>query len=189
MGFKLPKTPLKYVLPGVIAFTEDPSGNKGVHDTLQLHPATWISDAAKDNDLELRARLKDYYVNYRRGTYFLRQCEDVYRVVQYKGDLPHTYKPLYVSVFDVLAKLRNIEGLHPEGSVVRENAQKMAARVEGLPVDIYKDDPTLISAYLDSNLYVDTDLPVKGGRSYEARVELQKLLTAEVIGDTYDYHA
>ena len=87
-----------------------------------------------------------------------------------------------------MAILRKIESLHPEGSVIRENTLKMASRVEGLPVELYKDDPILVNAYLDSNLYVDTNLPIKGGRSYEARIELQKLLTAEVIGDTYDYH-
>jgi len=186
--FKLPKTPLKYVLPGVIGFTEHPDGSKSVHDTLQLHPATWLSDAAADNDLELQERIKNFRLNYRNGTYFHLPLEEVYQVVQYVGDLPHTYKPLYVSVFDVMAILRRIESLHPEGSVIRESAQKMASRVEGLPVELYKDDPILVNAYLDSNLYVDPELPVKGGRSYEARVELQKLLTAEVIGDTYDYH-
>ena len=87
-----------------------------------------------------------------------------------------------------MAILRKIESLHPEGSVIRENALKMASRVEGLPVELYKDDPILVNAYLDSNLYVDPELPVKGGRSYESRVELQNLLTAEVIGDEYDYH-
>lgn len=189
MGFKLPKTPLKYVLPGVIGFTEHPDGSKSVHDTLQLHPATWLSDASAGNDLELQERIKNFRLNYRHGTYFHLPLEEVYQVVQYVGDLPHTYKPLYVSVFDVMAILRKIESLHPEGSVIRENAIKMASRVEGLPVELYKDDPLLVNAYLDSNLYVDPELPVKGGRSYEARIELQKLLTAEVIGDTYDYHA
>lgn len=88
-----------------------------------------------------------------------------------------------------MALLRKIESLHPEGSVIREAAQKMASRVEGLPIELYKDDQILVNAYLDSNLYVDPELPVKGGRSYESRVELQNLLTAEVIGDEYDYHA
>lgn len=188
MVFKLPKTPLKYVLPGVIGFTEHPDGSKSVHDTLQLHPATWLSDAAADNDLELQERIKNFRLNYRHGTYFHLPLEEGYQVVQYVGDLPHTYKPLYVSVFDVMAILRKIESLHPEGSVIRENAQKMTARVEGLPIELYKDDPILVNAYLDSNLYVDPELPIKGGRSYEARVELQNLLTAEVIGDEYDYH-
>ena len=192
MVFKLPKTPLKYVLPGVIGFTEHPDGSKSVHDTLQLHPATWLLDAAADNDLELQERIKNFRLNfrlnYRHGTYFHLPLEEVYQVVQYVGDLPHTYKPLYVSVFDVMAILRKIESLHPEGSVIRENALKMASRVEGLPVELYKDDPILVNAYLDSNLYVDPELPVKGGRSYESRVELQNLLTAEVIGDEYDYH-
>ena len=87
-----------------------------------------------------------------------------------------------------MALLRRIESLHPEGSVIRESAPKMASRVEGLPVDLYTDDPILVNAYLDSNLYVDPELPVKGVRSYEARVERQNLLTAEVIGDEYDYH-
>lgn len=188
MGFKLPKTPLKYVLPGVIGFTEHPDGSKSVHDTLQLHPATWLSDASADNDLELQERIKNFRLNYRNGTYFHLQLENVYQAVQYVGNLPHTYKPLYVSRLDVMALLRKIESLHPEGSVIRENAQKMTACVEGLPVELYKDDPILVNAYLDSDLYVDTEIPVKGGRSYEARIELQKLLTAEVIGDEYDYH-
>lgn len=188
MAFKLPKTPLKYVLPGVIGFITLPDGSKSVHDTLQLHTATWLSDAAADNDLELQERIKNFRLNYRHGSYFHLQLEDVYQVVQYVGDLPHTYKPLYVSPLDVMALLRKIESTHPVGSVIRENALKMASRVEGLPVELYKDDPILVNAYLDSNLYVDTELPVKGGRSYEARIELQKLLTAEVIGDTYDYH-
>ena len=186
--FKLPKTPLKYVLPGVIGFTTLPDGSTSVHDTLQLHIATWLSDATADNDSELQERIKNFRLNYRHGSYFHLQLEDVYQVVQYVGDLPHTYKPLYVSRIDVMALLRKIENLHPEGSVIRENALKMASRVEGLPVELYKDDPILVNAYLDSNLYVDPELPVKGGRSYEARIELQKLLTAEVIGDTYDYH-
>lgn len=188
MAFKLPKTPLKYVLPGVIGFTERPDGSKSVHDTLQLHPATWLSEGAADNDLELQERIKNFRLNYRHGTHFQLPLEDVYQVVQYVGDLPHTYKPLYVSRLDVMALLRKIESLHPEGSVIRESAQKMASRVEGLPVELYKDDPILVNAYLDSNLYVDPELPVKGGRSYEARVELRNLLTAEVIGDEYDYH-
>ena len=188
MAFKLPKTPLKYVLPGVIGFITLPDGSKSVHDTLQLHPATWLSDAVADNDSELQERIKNFRLNYRHGSYFHLQLEDVYQVVQYVGDLPHTYKPLYVSRLDVMALLRRIESLHPEGSVIRENALKMASRVEGLPVELYKDDPILVNAYLDSNLYVDTELPIKGGRSYEARIELQKLLTAEVIGDEYDYH-
>ena len=188
VAFKLPRTPLKYVLPGVIGFITLPDGSKSVHDTLQLHPATWLSDALADNDLELQERVKNFRLNYRHGSYFHLQLEDVYQVVQYVGDLPHTYKPLYVSRLDVMAILRKIESVHPEGSVIRENAQKMASRVEGLPVELYKDDQILVNAYLDSNLYVDPELPVKVGRSYEARVELQKLLTAEVIGDTYDYH-
>lgn len=188
MAFKLPKTPLKHVLPGVIGFTENPDGSKGVHDTLQLHPATWLSDAAEENDTELQERIKNFRLNHRHGTCFHPPLGEVYHVVQYVGDLPHTYKPLYVSQLDVMAMLRKIESLHPGGSVIRENAIKMASRVEGLPVELYKDDPILVNAYLDSNLYVDTNLPVKGGRSYEARLELQKLLTAEVIGDTYDFH-
>ncbi len=188
MAFKLPKTPLKYVLPGVIGFITLPDGSKSVHDTLQLHPATWLSDAAADNDLELQERIKNFRLNYRHGTYFHLPLEEVYQVVQYVGDLPHTYKPLYVSQLDVMALLRRIESLHPEGSVIRENALKMSSRVESLPVELYKDDPILVNAYLDSNLYVDPELPIKGGRSYEARVELQNLLTAEVIGDEYDYH-
>lgn len=188
MAFKLPKTPLKYVLPGVIGFITLPDGSKSVHDTLQLHPATWLSDAVADNDSELQERIKNFRLNYRPGSYFHLQLEDVYQVVQYVGGLPHTNKPLYVSRLDVMALLRKIESLHPEGSVIRENAQKMTARVEGLPVELYKDDPILVNAYLDSNLYVDPELPIKGGRSYEARVELQNLLTAEVIGDTYDYY-
>lgn len=188
VAFKLPKTPLKYVLPGVIGFITLPDGSKSVHDTLQLHPATWLSDAVADNDLELQERIENFRLNYRHGTYLSLLLEDVYQVVRYVGALPHTYKPLYVSRLDVMALLRRIESLHPGGSVIRENAQKMASRVEGLPVELYKDDPILVNAYLDSNLYVDTELPVKGGRSYEARVELQNLLTAEVIGDTYDYH-
>jgi hypothetical protein len=186
--FKLPKTPLKYVLPGVIGFTENLDGSKSVHDTLRLHPATWLSDAAEDDDTELQERIENFRLNHRHGTYFHLPLEEVCRVVQYVGDLPHTYKPLYVSVFDVMAILRKIESLHPEGSVIQENARGMAARIEGLPVELYKDDSMLVNAYLDSNLYVDPELPVKGGRSYEARLELQKLLTAEVIGDTYDYH-
>lgn len=188
MVFKLPKTPLKYVLPGVIGFTTLPDGSTSVHDTLQLHIATWLSDATADKDSELQERIKNFRLNYRHGSYFHLQLEDVYQVVQYVGDLPHTYKPLYVSRIDVMALLRKIESLHPEGSVIRENALKMASRVEGLPVELYKDDSILVNAYLDSNLYVDSELPVKGGRSYEARVELQNLLTAEVIGDEYDYH-
>lgn len=188
VAFKLPKTPLKYVLPGVIGFNTLPDGSKTVHDTLQLHPANWLLDAAEDNDLELQERIKNFRLNYRHGSYFHLQLEDVYQVVQYVGDLPHTYKPLYVSRLDVMALLRKIESVHPVGSVIRENALKMASRVEGLPVELYKDDPILVNAYLDSNLYVDTEIPVKGGRSYEARIELQNLLTAEVIGDTYDYH-
>lgn len=55
--FKLPKTPLKYVLPGVIGFITLPDGSKSVHDTLKLHPATWLSDAAADNDSELQKLL------------------------------------------------------------------------------------------------------------------------------------
>ena len=188
MVFKLPKTPLKYVLPGVIGFTTLPDGSTSVHDTLQLHPATWLSDAATDNDPELQERIKNFRLNYRHGTYLSLLLEDVYQVVQYVGTLPHTYKPLYVSRLDVMALLRKIESVHPVGSVIRENALKMASMVEGLPVELYKDDPILVNAYLDSNLYVDPELPVKGGRSYEASIELQKLLTAEVIGDTYDYH-
>ena len=187
MVFKLPKTPLKCVLPGVIGFITLPDGSTSVHDTLQLHPATWLSDAEADNDSELPERIKNFRLNHRHGTYLHLQLEDVYQVVQYVGDLPHTYKPLYVSRLDVMALLRKIESLHPEGSVIRESAQKMTARVEGLPVELYKDDPILVNAYLDSNLYVDPELPVKGGRSYEARVELQNLLTAEVIGDEYEY--
>lgn len=188
MAFKLPKTPLKYVLPGVIGFIMLPDGSKIVHDTLQLHPATWLSDAKADNDLELQERIENLRLNYRHGTYFHLQLEDVYQAVQYVGGLPHTYKPLYVSRLDVMTLLRRIESLHPEGSVIRESAVKMASRVKGLPVELYKDDQILVNAYLDSNLYVDPELPVKGGRSYEARVELQNLLTAEVIGDEYDYH-
>lgn len=188
VAFKLPKTPLKYVLPGVIGFITLPDGSTSVHDTLQLHPATWLSDAVADNDSEMPERIKNFRLNYRHGSYFHLQLEDVYQVVQYVGNLPHTYKPLYVSRLDVMALLRKIESLHPEGSVIRDNAQKMASRVEGLPVELYKDDQILVNAYLDSNLYVDPELPVKGGRSYEARVELQNLLTAEVIGDEYDYH-
>ena len=189
MVFKLPNTPLKYVLPGVVGFVKLPDGNEDVHDVLQLHPSNWIAEAVQNVDgAELRNRLKNYRLNHRHGSYLYLPLEEVYQIVQYNGDLPHTYKPLYVSPFDVLALLRKIINLHPEGSVIRENAIKMSSRVEGLPVELYKDDPTLVSAYLDSNLYVDTSLLVKGGRSYEARVELQKLLTAEVIGDTYDHH-
>lgn len=188
MAFKLPRTPLKYVLPGVIAFTENADGTFGHHDTLRLHPENWLLNGGKYHDEELIDRLNNFHRNYRHGTYVHLPSEDVYQVVQYDGELPHTYKPLYVSRLDVMAILRKIESLHPEGSVIRENAIKMASRVEGLPVELYKDDPILVNAYLDSNLYVDTELPVKGGRSYEARIELQNLLTAEVIGDTYDYH-
>lgn len=188
VAFKLPRTPLKYVLPGVLGILDNREGIGGFYDLLRLHPQEWLFAAEREGDERLKHLLAEYRNHARLGMYLVEPLEGICQVSQYEGLLPHTYKPLYVSRLDVMALLRRIESLHPEGSVIRESAQKMASRVEGLPVELYKDDPILVNAYLDSNLYVDPELPVKGGRSYEARVELQNLLTAEVIGDEYDYH-
>ena len=188
MAFKLPKTPLKYVLPGVLGILDNREGIEGFYDLLRLHPSDWLFHAHREGDETLKHLLAEYRKHARSGMYLVEPLEGVCQVTQYEGSLPHTYKPLWVSRLEVMAILRKIESLHPEGSIIRENAGRMAARIEGLRIKIYKDDPILVNAYLDSNLYVDPELPIKGGRSYEARVELQNLLTAEVIGDEYDYH-
>lgn len=192
MTFLLPKIPLKYVLPGVIGVTRNSDGSKKVHDILRVHPSYWLTEAAKNDDTELIARIKEYRSNYRHGSYIHPPSGDVYctedgvyQVVEYDGDLPHTYKPLYVSSLEVKEKLYSIAALYPNGGIIRDNAIRMLERLGEGSAEIYKDGPSLVNAYLDSNLYIDTPLPAKDWRSYKARMELQKLLTAEVIGDTH----
>lgn len=192
MPFQLPKTPLKYVLPGVIGFTRNSDGSKKVHDIIHVHPSYWLTEATKNDDTELIARIKDYDSNHCHGGYTNPLSDCVcstvvggYKVVRYDGDLPHTYKPLYVISLDVKEKLHCIASLYPEGGIIRDNAMRMLERLGDSSGEIYKDDPSLVNAYLDSNLYIDTHVPGKDWRSYKARMELQKLLTAEVIGDTH----
>lgn len=60
MAFKLPKTPLKYVLPGVLGILDNREGVEGFYDLLRLHPQEWLFAAERAGDERLKHLLAEY---------------------------------------------------------------------------------------------------------------------------------
>lgn len=184
-----PKVPLKYVLPGVMAFEYNGSIFDSMHDVLGLQHPDWLTDAWEVEDVHIDDMLEDMYGSARAGRLNMLRGEEEVSVLLYDGERPHTFKPLCVSIYNLRSKIEAVMYSVPEGSVTYESAKTFFARVEGLPKYLYKDNETLVDAYMDSELTIDTSIPAKGGTAYIARLELQEFLSVELKGNLNDYYA
>lgn len=184
--YVIPKVPLKYVLPGVMAFEYNGSIFDSMLDVLGLQHPDWLMDAWEAEDTRIDDMLEDMYGSAREGKLNILMTDDEVSVLLYDGEHPHTFKPLWVTRDDLRHKIEAVMYSVPEGSVVYESAKTFLGRVEGLPKYLYKDNGTLVAAYLESGLLIDTSIPAKGGTAYIARLELQEFLSVDLKGRIND---
>lgn len=187
--YVIPKVPLKYVLPGVMAHIYCGSIEDSMYDVMRLQHPDWVKDALEEGDVHIEDMLEDMYGSSREGKLYMLPGEDEVNILLYNGERPHTFKPLYVSKFILQHNIESVMYSVPEGSVIYEGAKTFLGRVEGLPSYLYKDDETLVAAYMDSGLLIDTSIPARGGTAYLARLELQEFLSVELKGNLNDYYA
>lgn len=187
--YVIPKVSLKYVLPGVMAFAYNGSIFDSMHDVLGLQHPDWLTDAWEAEDVHIDDMLEDMYGSARAGRLNMLRGEEEVSVLLYDGERPHTFEPLCVSIYNLRHKIESVMYSVPEGSVIYEGAKTLLGRIEGLPRYIYKDNETLVAAYLDSGLTIDTSIQAKGGTAYIARLELQEFLSVELKGNLNDYYA
>jgi len=187
--YVVPKVPLKYVLPGVMAFEFNRSIFDSMHDVLGLQHPDWLTDAWEVEDSHIDDMLEDMYGSAREGRLNMLMGDEEVSVLLYDGERPHTFRPVWVSKYDLLHRIEDIMYSVPDGSVIHDKAKTFLDRVEGLPGYIYKDNESLVAAYLDSGLTIDTSIPAKGGTAYIARLELQEFLSIELKGNLNDYYA
>lgn len=187
--YVIPKVPLKYVLPGVMAHMFNGDAVSSMYDVLRLQHPDWLREAAEQDDVHIDDMLEDMYGSAREGELNMLMGDDDVSVLLYDGERPHTFKPVWVSKYDLGHKIESVMYSVPEGSVIYEGAKTLLDRVEELPRCIYKDNETLVAAYLDSGLTIDTSIQAKGGTAYIARLELQEFLSVELKGNLDDYYA
>jgi hypothetical protein len=187
--YVIPKAPLKYVLPGVMAHMFNGDAVSSMYDVLRLQHPYWLKEAIKCGDEHIEDMLEDMYGSAREGELNMLTEEDDISVLLYDGERPHTFRPVWVSKYDLCHRVEAVMYSVPEGSVIYEGATTFLERVEELPRYIYKDNETLVAAYLDSGLTIDTSIQAKGGTAYIARLELQEFLSVELKGNLNDYYA
>lgn len=187
--YVIPKVPLKYVLPGVMVHMFNGDVVSSMHDVLRLQHPYWLREVIKWGDVHIEDMLEDMYGSAREGELNMLTEEDEVSVLLYDGERPHTFRPVWVSKYDLLHRIEDIMYSVPDGSVIHDKAKTFLDKVEGLPGYIYKDNESLVAAYLDSGLTIDTSIPAKGGTTYIARLELQEFLSIELKGNPNDYYA
>lgn len=187
--YVIPKVSLKYVLPGVMAHIYCGSIENSMYDVMRLQHPNWIKDALEEGDVHIEDMLEDMYGSSREGKLYMLPGEDEVNILLYNGERPHTFKPLCVTRDELVSKIESVMYSVPEGSVIYEGAKTFLVRVEDLPECIYKDNETLVAAYIDSGLLIDTSIPARGGTAYIARLELQEFLSVELKGNPNDYYA
>lgn len=184
--YVIPKIPLKYVLPGVMAFVSNDDFGQHLYDVLDLQHPEWITEALRTEDVHIDDMLEDMYGSAREGKLNILMTDDEVSVLLYGGERPHTFKPLWVTRDDLRHKIEAVMYSLPEGSVIHEWARTFLERAEDLPRYMYKDNESLVDAYLESGLLIDTSIPAKGGTAYIARLELQEFLSVDLKGRIND---
>lgn len=187
--YVIPKVPLKYVLPGVMVFSYSGPITYNMHDVLGLQHPEWITEALRTEDVHIDDMLEDMYGYAHEGEINMLTGDDEVSVLLYDGERPHTFNPLWVTRDDLRHKIEAIMYSVPERSVIYEGAKTLLERDEDLPWYIYKDNESLVEAYIDSGLTVDTSIPARGGTAYIARLELQEFLSVDLKGNLNDYYA
>lgn len=187
--YVIPKVPLKYVLPGVMVHMFNGDVVSSMHDVMRLQHPYWLREVIKWGDEHIEDMLEDMYGSAREGELNMLTEEAEVSVLLYDGERPHTFRPVWVSKYDILRRIEDIMYSVPDGSVIHDKAKTFLDRVEGFPRYIYKDNESLVAAYLDSGLTIDTSIPAKGGTAYIARLELQEFLSIELKGNLNDYYA
>jgi len=184
--YVVPKVPLKYVLPGVMAFVVNDDFGQRMYDVLDLQHPEWITEVLRTEDVHIDDMLEDMYGSAREGKLNILETDGEVSVLLYDGERPHTFKPLWVTRDDLRLKIEAVMYSVPEGSVIHEGARTFLERVEDLPRYMYKDNESLVDAYLESGLLIDTSIPAKGGTDYIARLELQEFLSVDLKGRIND---
>lgn len=185
--YVIPKMPLKYVLPGVMAFVSNDDFGQRLYDVLDLQHPEWITESLRTEDVHIDDMLEDMYGSAHEGELnMLMSDEDDVSVLLYDGERPHTFKPVWVTRDDLRHKIEAVMYSIPEGSVIYESAKTFLERAEDLPRNMYKDNESLVAAYMDSGLRIDTSIPAKGGTAYIARLELQEFLSVDLKGRIND---
>lgn len=120
--YVIPKVPLKYVLPGVMAYSFDGNIFNSMYDVLGLQHPDWMLDALDVEDVHIEDMLEDMYGSSREGKLNMLSgdAEDEVSVLLYDGERPHTFKPLCVSIYNLRHKIESVMYSVPEGSVIYE---------------------------------------------------------------------